>query len=90
MAIILISGSNPDITAAETKEEIDISVSLFDLSASGHFDKLQTNYSATELVVSIPTDDYFSSSSYYTPIYKEKLDYNTWISRINKNFEELD
>ena len=90
MAIRLIDDVNPDSGSIIQKEEIDISVSLFDVSASGHFDQLNTNYSETELVVVIPTETYFNSSSYYTPIYKEKLNYNVWLTKINKNFEELD
>lgn len=26
---------------------------------------------------------------YYTPIYKEKLNYNSWLATINRNFSEL-
>jgi hypothetical protein len=85
-----MSGSNADTIPISLKEEISIALSLTDLEAIGYSDKLQSNYSATELVVTIPTEDYINSSSYYTPLYKEKLDYNTWLSRINKNFQELD
>lgn len=90
MAISLLNIVNPDSASISSKDTIDISVSMFDVSASGHYADLQTNYSMTELVVTIPEVDYLNSSSYYTPIYKEELSYDVWLTRINKNFEELD
>ena len=90
MATYKLDISNPDAENTSNKEQIDISVSLFDVSASGNFNKIQTNYSVTEEIVTIPDSTLRVSSSYYTPIYKEKLNYNVWLSRINKNFEELD
>lgn len=90
MAITLLDTVNPDSESISQKKQIDISTSLFDVSASGHFGKIQTNYSITSQVVTIPDTDYLNSSSYYTPIYKEKLKYDVWLTRINKNFEELD
>jgi len=90
MAIVLVSGSNADTILAGLKEEIDISLSLPDIAYAGYEGKLRTNYTATELLVTIPTDDYINSSSYYTPIYKEELNYDAWLQKINKNFQELD
>ena len=81
---------NPDSGSIASKGEIDITVSLFDVSASGHFNEINTNYTETEIVTYIPTPEYLMSSSYYTPIYTEKLNYETWISKINRNFQELD
>jgi hypothetical protein len=81
---------NPDSSSISNKGEIDITVSLFDISASGHFGEINTNYTETEIVTYIPAPDYLTSSSYYTPIYSEKINYETWINRINRNFQELD
>lgn len=90
MANYVLDAPNPDSGSISRKEDIDISLSLFDISASGHFGKIQTNYSVNSQVVTIPDAEYIHSSSYYTPLYKEKLNYNVWLTRVNKNFEELD
>jgi len=91
MEITFLSSSiNPDSGSIVNKEQIDISLSLFDLSATDDRGVIQTDYSSTSQVITIPEIGLMNSSSYYTPIYKEKLDYNVWLTRINKNFEELD
>jgi hypothetical protein len=91
MAITFLSSStNPDSANIVNKEQIDISLSLFEVSASGYSASIFTNYSATVQTVTIPEEELVNRSLYYTPIYKEKLDYNVWLTRINKNFEELD
>lgn len=91
MSYILLQGvTNPDSSSISNKAEVNITVSAFDISASGYFDKINTNYSETEIEVYIPTLDYFNSSSYYVPIYNEELDYQVWLSKINRNFQELD
>lgn len=91
MAITFLSSSvNPDSGSVVNKEQIDISLSLFDVSASGQSASIFTNYSATVQTVTIPEEGLMDRSVYYTPIYKEKLDYTVWLNRINKNFEELD
>lgn len=89
MAIYLVNTVNPDSSSIMLKRDIDISFSSFDVSASGHLDGILTNYTKTEIVVTIPEAEYLNSSSYYVPIYTEKLDYDTWLTRINRNFEEL-
>lgn len=90
MANIFLNLQNPDSQSISQKNQIDISLSLFDISASGNYGKIQTNYSTTTQVVTLPEPNLVASSSYYTPIYKEKLNYSVWLNRINKNFEELD
>jgi hypothetical protein len=90
MANYLLDIPNPDSESISRKDQIDISLSLFDVSASGHYGQIQTNYSVTSQTITIPEVNLLVSSSYYTPIYKEKLNYNVWLTRINKNFEELD
>jgi len=91
MTITFLSGSiNPDSESIANKEQIDISLSLFDVSASRQSASIDTNYSATIQKVTLPEEGLMNRSVYYTPIYKEKLDYNVWLTRINKNFEELD
>jgi hypothetical protein len=91
MATTFLSSSvSPDSGSIVNKEQIDISLSLFDVSASGQSASIHTNYSATVQTVTLPEEGLMDRSVYYTPIYKEKLDYNVWLTRINKNFEELD
>lgn len=90
METIRINVENPDSASMVTKDEVNINISMFDISASGYFNKLNTNYSQNELILTIPEREYINSSSYYTPIYTEKLNYDVWLTKINKNFQELD
>lgn len=90
MGNYLLNVANPYSQSISKKEQIDISFSEFDVSASGNLGKIRTNYTSTAQVVTIPEQTFLNSSSYYTPIYKENLNYNVWLTRINKNFEELD
>jgi hypothetical protein len=91
MPITFLSSSrNPDSASIANKEQIDISLSIAEVSASGHSGSIFTNYSTTIQVVTIPEPNLLDRSVYYTPIYKEKLNYNVWLNRINKNFDELD
>lgn len=76
---------NPDKTSIENKKTIDISVSSADISSSNYTSSIRLNYTFTELQVYVSS----SNSTYYTPIYKEKIDYNTWKTTINKSFQEL-
>lgn len=89
MPTYLTNTSNPYSESIVRKEQIDISISLSEVSASGHKDQIQTTYAKDYQVVTIPEQNYLNSSSYYTPIYKEQLNYNVWLTRVNKNFEEL-
>lgn len=86
----LLNIVNPDSESISKKEQIDMSVSLFDVSASGHDGSIVTDYANISQTVIIPEPNLVSGSVYYTPLYKEKLDYNVWLTTINKNFEELD
>ena len=88
MTFSIVNTPNPDSASISSKEIIDLSISLFDVSASGHSGSVVTNYSSTGQVVVVGSSNP-TGSTYYTPIYKEKLDYNVWASRINKNFQEL-
>jgi hypothetical protein len=91
MSITFLSSSrNPDSASIANKEQIDISLSIAEVSASGHTGSIFTNYSTTIQVVTIPEPNLLDRSVYYTPIYKEKINYNVWLNRINKNFDELD
>lgn len=90
MGYHLVNTINPDSASISQKLEILMPVSLVDVSASGNFGKIRTNYTGRSQVVTIPDMEYLDSSSYYTPIYKEKLRYDVWLNTINKNFEELE
>lgn len=90
MAITVLDLTNPDSESISRKEQIDISISLFDVSASGYYNQIQTNYIKTEQTLIIPDSEYTEKSLYYTPLYTEKLNYDRWLLRVNKNFRELD
>jgi hypothetical protein len=91
MSIVLLENvTNPDSQSILDKTRVNISLSTTDISASMQTTGIRTNYSITSQVIFIDSDIDESAKFYYTPIYKEKLDYNVWLSRINKNFEELE
>ena len=102
MIPILVSGSNPDSGSVISKETIDISFSLTDVTASSansgsmngmsYTSSIKSNYTATGQSVVIPRDpdNIQDGYVYYTPIYTEKISYEQWQSRINKNFSELE
>ena len=88
--IVLVTGSrNPDTNSIVDKQQIDISVSMVDISVTVS-SSIKPNFSATALDVVVGGSTLETGSVYYTPIYKEELDYDTWLTRINKNFQELD
>lgn len=90
MTIVPVTGSlNPDSGSIANKEQIDISVTKFDIDATAG-GLVKTNYSLTALEVLVGGTTTETGSIYYTPIYKEKIDYDTWLNRINKNFLELE
>jgi uncharacterized phage protein gp47/JayE len=89
MSITQLNIQNPDSESIVNKERIDISVSLFDISASGHSGSVNTNYTTTLQLITVPLDEATDRNLYYTPIYKEEINYSTWLTRINKNFQEL-
>ena len=90
MLPISINDNNPDSASIAEKTQIRMDVSLFDISASMYPNAIATNYRVTEQVVTIPIDNLPTTSSYYTPLYTEKLNYEVWLNRVNKNFQELD
>lgn len=91
MTTILVSGSNPDSASLAAKRDVDISFSLTDVSASLKTQVINTNYVGDNLTIVLPNEDevIIKGSVYYTPIYKEKINYEQWAARINKNFREL-
>jgi hypothetical protein len=81
---------NPDSASIATKQTIDISFSWFDVSASMQTASIKPNYTNTGMIVisNEPVD--IPGRGYYTPIYTEKLNYDEWVARTNKTFNELD
>ena len=83
---------NPDKSSINSKDTIDISVSNFDISASGYIDVVSLNFQQTETTIFIENFEQLNAvtgSLYYTPVYVEKINYDTWKRRINKSFTEL-
>jgi len=90
MAIRNINTLNPDSSSIVSKKQIDISLSLADISASGHSGSIKTNYQInSQIIITDPEVTSGPGKVYYTPIYKEKINRSAWLSTINKNFEEL-
>lgn len=81
---------NPDKVSIANKTVVDISVTSFDISASGYTTSSDIKLIAngTEIViVDDITDNNFDK--YYTPLYSEKINYNVWATTVDKNFYEL-
>jgi hypothetical protein len=91
MSIIFLSAStNPDSASIARKDIINMPYSSFDVSASLQTEFIKTNYAENvQYVVVNSPGKKIAGSVYYTPLYTEKLDYSVWLTRINKNFEEL-
>lgn len=92
MTTILIQTQNPDSRSIADKNIIVMPLSTFDISASGYFNEsIKTSYSNTTQLLTLPVYNTSSLSGYvyYTPLYKEKLNYEVWKQRVNKNFQEL-
>lgn len=87
---IEITGSiaNPDATSIQQKSMVDITINPYDIVASNYSDQIKLNYNQTDIVLldDETTDEY---QTYFTPLYNEKIDYNTWKRTINKSFQEL-
>lgn len=80
---------NPDKINIEEKLTIDINMKETEISASGYLNIIDTNYSKQEIFVFDDNNSQTKGDVYYTPIYKEKINYEEWKRRINKTFEEL-
>lgn len=90
--IILTNIQNPDSQSIMEKTIISMPVSSFDISASGYFsESIKTSYAGTNqlLTVQLTEGTVTEGYVYYTPLYTEKIDYDVWKQRINKNFQEL-
>lgn len=86
--------TNPDSVALASKKQIDISLSMPDISASlsgsSLMSQVKTNFTQQNIV--LVGDTSISSSvgnMYYTPVYTEKINYEQWKSRRNTTFNEL-
>lgn len=90
--IILVGTQNPDSQSIADSTIIGMSVSTFDISASGYFsESIKTSYTNTNQMLTIPIGGNTNDSGYvyYTPLYTEKINYEVWKQRVNKNFQEL-
>lgn len=97
MTTIIINSTNPDKESVSSKKVIDISYNINDINIailSGS--DINASIKATEdfSQITVVTPRYESvpvteGRLYFTPLYTEQLDYNTWINTVNKNFFEL-
>lgn len=85
---ITASIQNPDKQAIQSKQIVDVSISIFDVSSSGYSNAMSLNYQNTEAVVYLDSTT-TTGSLYYTPVYNENLNYEVWKQRVNKSFNEL-
>jgi len=86
---VLLSGSiNPDKKAVKEKDTVDIRVSLTDLTASYATESVKLNNALSEITVYVDSLE-TTGATHYTPVYVEKIDYETWKKTVNKSFLEL-
>jgi len=85
-----LSGSivNPDIIPIQQKTMIDITLNLSDISASNYVNQIKLTYDNSEIIL-VDDDESDTHDTYFTPIYNEQIDYETWKRTINKSFQEL-
>lgn len=88
MAYIELDYENPDKLAIEEKDIINIGFFEDDVSASRQDSVVNSNYTYTGQVVK-PQNQTSTGSVYYTPVYRERLNYRVWLQQVDKNFEEL-
>lgn len=79
---------NPDKEAITNKDTINISVSLNDITASNATQSINLNSNKTEIKVYVDSTE-TTGSTYYTPVYTEKINYEVWKKIVNKSFTEL-
>lgn len=97
MTTILINSTNPDKESISNKQVIDISYNINDtniavLSGSSTKASVKVDDTISQITVVTPRYENVSVAEgrvYFTPIYTEQLDYDTWIKTVNKNFFEL-
>lgn len=85
---ITASIRNADSQSIVSNSTIDISLTQFDISASSYTASITLNFDKNEIVL----DNEVGSSRgdiYFTPLYTEKISYETWKNTINKSFTEL-
>jgi hypothetical protein len=90
--VILLTTSNPDSASISRKAPISYTVAYSDINAIRELSaSIKLSGDETFQVVTIPVVDEEPAKGtvYYTPIYKEKINYNEWINKINRNFNEL-
>lgn len=86
---------NPDKSAIQDKRTVDISVSTVDIAASlsGSAvppDSIKLNYTEQGIVILNDSNTETGGDVYYTVVYAEKIDYDVWKDRVNKQFVELE
>jgi hypothetical protein len=87
---ITASISNPDARVISQKKLVDISLNLFDVSASNSQNKIMLNFGQTEIIVFDDNLNQTKGDIYFTPLYTEKINYEVWKTTINKSFQELE
>lgn len=92
MSIIQLNIANPDSASIANKTTIDISFSQTDVTASNSTGSIKGNYNNTGIVLITPRYEEIPVTTgrvYYTPAYTEQINYQKWLTTINKTFVEL-
>lgn len=91
--ITVVSIENPDIQSVSEKTDISYTISNLDILnlLGSQSNAIQVANSSTFQVITIADDgtETTTGTSYYTPLYTEKIKYDEWLNTVNKNFNEL-
>jgi hypothetical protein len=95
ITIDLSAQENPDKNAIASKQVIDVSLSMTDISASLssgslNLSGIKTNYMKQKLIIVTDAAEQNNEGNiYYTPTYTEQINYEVWKTTVNKTFNEL-
>lgn len=97
MIDVQINSTNPDTDSISNKDIIDIEytsqdISIVKMSGSLPSDSLQVDNTTNQLILVTQRYDNIpitAGRTYFTPVYTEQIDYERWITTVNKNFFEL-
>ena len=91
MTDISVNTSNPDSGSISRRELVNISFSVTDISASRQENNILPTYLLDSQTVVLPDtpEDSVQGYLYYTPLYREQLNYNQYLAVVDKTFQEL-
>lgn len=90
--IIQLVIPNPDSASIANKTLVSYTVSTADINYINAVPTVELANSNTFQMITLPLSEDMeltTGTTYYTPVYTEKINYDEWLVTINKNFREL-